>query len=215
MKSSLLVPYLVLPMLSVILLIPTGCSCSCGNNGGNPGIATTQASTTAPAAHIPPITTPSKVTPTTQITSITPTAVVSTSALPTITTPPPLSSTSTATAPTANPPTTTAKPPTTSYALPPPPTAISIGSAAAPGSNPGSLTPALQWTNVPEADRYALQIFRAPFMASDMVYSPEITGLSATVPTAILAAGTQYKWAVMSHGSGGWSFISNFLFFTT
>ena len=223
MKSSHLVPYLILPLLSAILLIPTGSSCSCGSNNGNPVTTTTQANTTEPAAHIPPITTPSPVPMNTQITSTTPTAVVITSTLPPIATPPPISTTIIVTAPTATatvptataPVATTTNPPTTSYALPPPPTAISIGADTAPGPNLTSLTPTLKWTTVTETDGYALYIFKAPFSASDLVYIPQITGNSATVPAGILTTGLQYKWAVVSHGPGGWSFLSNFLFFTT
>lgn len=209
-------------MVLVILVIPSFCSCTCGENGGNPA-TTAQTETSAPAAHIPPVTTPPETPSTTQatgITSTTPTAVSSTIVLPPTTPVMPVSTTGsttapTATAPTAAPPASTAKPPVTSYALPPAPTAVSTGTDTAPGPSLASLTPALKWSTVTEADNYALYIFKAPFSASDLVYNPQVTGTSATVPAGTLTAGVQYKWAVAAHGPGGWSYLSNFLFFTT
>ena len=77
-----------------------------------------------------------------------------------------------------------------------------------------TLTPTLQWNSVSGADYYALAISKYPYGSGNIIYNPQqLTGTSHTVPGGTLVAGEKYRWNMQAHGSGGWSAVSNTLYF--
>ena len=77
-----------------------------------------------------------------------------------------------------------------------------------------TLTPTLQWNSVSGADYYALSISKYPYGSSYIIYNPQqVYGTSITVPGGTLSAGVKYRWNMQAHGPGGWSAVSNTLYF--
>jgi hypothetical protein len=104
----------------------------------------------------------------------------------------------------------------TIYASPSTPTTVSPGSSAEPGPVIGTLTPTLSWTAVSGADYYAIAISKYPYGSANIVYNPQqLTSTTHAVPSGILVAGEKYRWNMQAHDSGGWSSISNTLYFQT
>jgi len=99
---------------------------------------------------------------------------------------------------------------------PEPPIPTSPGSASEPGPIIETLTPELQWEDVPDADYYALAISEEPYGHDHIVYNPqELYGTSHHVPDGELEPGKKYRWNMQAHNSAGWSDISNTLYFQT
>jgi hypothetical protein len=97
-----------------------------------------------------------------------------------------------------------------------PPTAISPGTSTEPGETIANLTPTLQWSAVPGADYYALAISKYPYGTQNIIYnSRQVYGTSHVVPSGILEYGQKYRWNMQAHNSGGWSAVSNTLYFQT
>ena len=100
--------------------------------------------------------------------------------------------------------------------VPNPPTVISPGSSFGPGPIIETLTPTFQWSEVSNADYYALAISKYPYGPSNVIYRNEqIYGTSLTVPTNTLEYGEKYRWNMQSYNIEGWSNISNTLYFQT
>jgi VCBS repeat-containing protein len=96
------------------------------------------------------------------------------------------------------------------------PIALSPGSSSEPGPIIDTLTPTLQWQASFGADYYALAISEYPYGSSHIIYNPQqIYGTSHTVPAGVLQPGKKYRWNLQAHSSGGWSPISNTLYFQT
>lgn len=113
------------------------------------------------------------------------------------------------------PPFSPATAPSESTALPTPVSTItSPGTGSEPGEVIDTLTPALQWSSVSGADYYALTISKYPYDSGNIIYNPQqVTGTSHVVPSGILVAGERYRWNMQAHGPGGWSAVSNTLYF--
>jgi len=72
----------------------------------------------------------------------------------------------------------------------------------------------LQWSAVSGADYYALAISKYPYGSSSIIYNPQrIYGNSHTVSSGVLQYGQKYRWNIQAHTSGGWSAVSNTLYF--
>jgi len=96
------------------------------------------------------------------------------------------------------------------------PVATSPGSSSEPGPTIDTLTPTLQWQGSFGADYYALAISKYPYGSSNIVYNPQVIyGTSHTVPSGILKPCEKYRWNLQAHSSGGWSPVSNTLYFQT
>jgi hypothetical protein len=94
------------------------------------------------------------------------------------------------------------------------PTITSPGSGSEPGQMINTLTPTLQWSKVSGADYYALAISKYPYGSSYIIYNPQqIFSNSHTVPPGVLEYGQKYRWNIQAHTSGGWSAVSNTLYF--
>jgi PKD repeat protein len=99
-------------------------------------------------------------------------------------------------------------------AAPSAPTITSPGSSTEPGPTLSTLTPTLQWTAVSGADYYALAISKYPYGSSNVIYNPQqVYGTSHVVPSSTLVPGEKYRWNMQAHGAGGWSAVSNTLYF--
>ncbi len=98
---------------------------------------------------------------------------------------------------------------------PNPPTALSPGSSSE-GATIDNLTPTLTWTSVEGADYYAIAISEYPYGSSHIIYNPQqVYGTSISVPSGILSWGVRYRWNLQAHGPGGWSAVSNTIYFNT
>jgi VCBS repeat-containing protein len=96
------------------------------------------------------------------------------------------------------------------------PTALSPGSSSEPGPIIDTFTPTLQWQASFGADYYALAISEYPYGLSNIIYNPQqIYGTSHTIPAGVLQPGKKYRWNLQAHSSGGWSPVSNTLYFQT
>jgi hypothetical protein len=94
------------------------------------------------------------------------------------------------------------------------PTAQSPGSVSDPGTMLSTLTPTLQWSSVSGADYYALAVSVYPYGSGNMIYNPQnVTGTTLIVNG--LSQGKRYRWNIQAHGPGGWSAVSNTLYFQT
>ena len=101
----------------------------------------------------------------------------------------------------------------TQQSSPSAPTALSPGSSSE-GTVISTLTPTLQWSSVSGADYYAVAISQYPYGSSYIIYNPQqVYGTSITVPGGTLSAGVKYRWNMQAHGPGGWSAVSNTLYF--
>jgi len=79
-----------------------------------------------------------------------------------------------------------------------------------------TLTPTLQWNASPGADYYALAISKYPYGPSNVIYrAQQVYGTSHTVPASVLQYGQKYRWNMQAYGLGGWSSVSNTLYFQT
>ena len=93
---------------------------------------------------------------------------------------------------------------------------LSPGSSSQPGPVIDTLTPTLRWEGVEGADYYALAISVYPYGPENVVYNPQqVYGTSHRVPEGVLEYGKKYRWNMQAHNSGGWSDISNTLYFQT
>jgi hypothetical protein len=96
------------------------------------------------------------------------------------------------------------------------PTITSPGSPSEPGQIISTLTPTLQWSAVSGADYYVLAISKYPYGSSSIISNPQrIYGTYHTVPSGVLQYGQKYRWNMQAHTSGGWSAVSNTLYFYT
>jgi VCBS repeat-containing protein len=96
------------------------------------------------------------------------------------------------------------------------PTPLSPGSSSEPGPIIDTLTPTLQWQASFGADYYALAISEYPYGPSNIIYNPQqIYDTSHRVPEGVLQPGKKYRWNLQAHSSGGWSPVSNTLYFQT
>ncbi len=108
----------------------------------------------------------------------------------------------------------------TNYSLsetqpPLPPTIAAPGSGSSPGAEILSLTPTLEWDAVSGADYYALAIRKDP-PNGPIVYNPQkVYGTSHEVPVDTLETDHEYRWNMQARGAGGWSDVSNTLYFQT
>jgi Leucine-rich repeat (LRR) protein len=94
------------------------------------------------------------------------------------------------------------------------PTLIAPGSPSEPGPVINTLTPLLQWEELPGADFYALAMSEYPYGPEHIVYNPqELYGTSHSVPEGILQYGKKYRWNMQAHNAIGWSQVSQSLHF--
>lgn len=105
------------------------------------------------------------------------------------------------------------------YQLNQPPQAPVItypGSDSEPGPVLSTLTPTLELNNISGADYCALTISKYPYGPLNIVYNlKQLTTASHTVGIGPLVAGEKYRWNIQAHSLGGWSSISNTLYFQT
>ena len=100
-------------------------------------------------------------------------------------------------------------------ALPPPALAMP-GTATAPGTAVGSLTPTFEWQAMDGADGYALYISRFNGSTYDLIFNSEtvvgapITGTSYTLPSGFLQVNGQYRWNMSSHNAAGYGTANTF-----
>ncbi len=100
-------------------------------------------------------------------------------------------------------------------ALPPPALAMP-GTATAPGTAVGSLTPTFEWQAMDGADGYALYISRFNGSTYDLIFNSEtvvgapITGPGYTLPSGFLQTNGQYRWNMSSHNAAGYGTANTF-----
>ncbi|MBU1613671.1 tandem-95 repeat protein, partial [Patescibacteria group bacterium] len=102
----------------------------------------------------------------------------------------------------------------TAGAPPSAPTITSPGASTEPSQTINTLTPTLQWSDVANADYYAIAISEYPYGATYRIYNlQKVYGTSHQVPTGYLFNGKKYRWQMQAYNSAGWSNYSNILYF--
>jgi photosystem II stability/assembly factor-like uncharacterized protein len=83
------------------------------------------------------------------------------------------------------------------------------------GANGLTLTPALDWSDVPNASKYRIQLSEQPNFSSKLIDDSTVTLSQFTVPPGILSIGTNYYWRAAASNNNIWSLFSVPWVFTT
>ncbi len=95
------------------------------------------------------------------------------------------------------------------------PKPVSPGSSDQTGPEIATLTPALKWEQVFDAQVYSVDVRRFPFTENDVVFKDEsVTNPPVTVPSGLLVDGDKYRWYVRAFNKAGWSDKSQSFSFT-
>ena len=86
------------------------------------------------------------------------------------------------------------------------PKLVSPGSPDRTGAEITTLTPALKWEEVFDAELYSVYVRKFPFTENDVVFKAEsVSKPSVTVPDGFLADGEKYRWYARAFNKAGWS----------